>query len=249
MPYTHANQPMADNPSATTNTALVPDPNMGGDLAAAIAWLAQTLATQNVHPQPAPNAPATLVALPTRLREPDTFNSSDVNKLQVFILQCSLHFQDHANTFSSDRAKVVYTLSFLTGPALSWFKPRLFDPSPPTWVHNWDLFCTELESNFGPFDPVREAKAKIKTLVMAEGSHSTTYFMEFNHLASRIQWGDHALLQQAYKGLAHCIKNEMVHHNWPITLLALHKLIQAIDYHYWEWKAEITCKANPLPNK
>ena len=72
-----------------------------------------------------------------------------------------------------------------------------------------------------------------------------TYFVEFNCLASHIQWGDHALLWQAYKGLAHHIKNKMVHYDWPITLLDLHKLVQAINYHYWEWKAEITCEANP----
>ena len=70
----------------------------------------------------------------------------------------------------------------------------------------------ELEANFGPFDPVREAEAKIETLVMAKGFHSTIYFMEFNRLASCIQWDDHALLGKAYKGLARCIKNEMVHH-------------------------------------
>ena len=165
-------------------------------MAAAIALLAQTLAAQNVHPPPALYAPAVPVTSPTRLREPDshTFDGLDVNKLRVFILQCSLHFQDHANAFSSGRAKVAYTLSYLTGPALGWFKPRLFAPSLPAWVHHWDLFCTELESNFGPFNPVGEAEAEIKTLVMARGSHSMTYFMEFNRLASCIQWGDHALL-------------------------------------------------------
>ena len=36
----------------------------------------------------------------------------------------------------------------------------------------------------------------------------------------------------------------MVHHDQPITLLDLHKLVQAIDYRYWEQKAEITHKAN-----
>ena len=50
---------------------------------------------------------------------------------------------------------------------------------------------------------------------------------------------------RAYKGLACRIKNEMVHHDRPIMLLDLHKLVQAIDYCYWEWKAEITCEANP----
>ena len=71
----------------------------------------------------------------------------------------------------------------------------------------------ELETNFGPFDLVGEAKAEIKMLVMAEGFRCTIYFMEFNHLASHIQWDDHALLWQAYKGLARHIKNEMVHHD------------------------------------
>ena len=84
-------------------------------------------------------------------------------------------------------------------PALSWFEPGLFDPSLPTWVNNWDLFHAGLEYNFGLFNPVGEAKAKIETLVLDKGSHSATYFMEFNRLASHIQWGDDALLQQAYK--------------------------------------------------
>ena len=194
MPFTRTNPPTADDPSAATNTASAPDPDMGGDLAAAIALLAQTLATRNVDPPPAPYAPAALVTSPTRLREPDTFDGLDANKLQVFILQCSLHFQDRANAFSSNRAKVTYALSYLMGPALSWFEPGLFNPSPPTWVHHWDLFHTKLESNFGPFDRVGEAEAEIETLVMAEGSRSTMYFVEFNHLASRIQWGNHALI-------------------------------------------------------
>ena len=131
-------------------------------------------------------------------REPDTFEGLDANKLQVFILQCSLHFQDCANTFSTDRAKVAYALSYLTGPALGWLEPGLFALSPPAWVHHWDLFHIELESNFGPFDPVREAEAEIETLVMAKGSRSVTYFVEFNHLVSHIQWGDHALCQGSY---------------------------------------------------
>ena len=107
----------------------------------------------------------------------------------MFILQCSLHFQDCANTCSTGRAKVAYALSYLTGPALGWFELGLFALSPPAWVHHWDLFCTELEYNFGPFDLVGEAEAEIETLVMAKGSHSATYFVEFNRLASHIQWG------------------------------------------------------------
>ena len=78
---------MADNPSSAMNTVSAPDPDtggnpdMGGDLAAAIASLAQTLAAQNVHPPPAPHTPAAPVTSPTRFWEPDTFDGSDANKL------------------------------------------------------------------------------------------------------------------------------------------------------------------------
>ena len=83
MPFTCANpaEPMAEDPLAATNTASAPDPDMGGDLAAAIALLAQTLAAQNIHPPLTPHAPMVPVTLLTKLQESDTFDSSDVNKL------------------------------------------------------------------------------------------------------------------------------------------------------------------------
>ena len=37
----------------------------------------------------------------------------------------------------------------------------------------------------------------------------------------------------------------MVHHDWPIILQELHKLMQAIDHRYWEQKAKVTHEANP----
>ena len=37
----------------------------------------------------------------------------------------------------------------------------------------------------------------------------------------------------------------MVHHNQPVTLRDLCKLIQAIDHRYWEWKAKVMHEANP----
>ena len=193
---------------------------MGGNLAAAIVLLARTLA--------APRTKSTPVASPTKLWEPDTFNGLDTNKLQPFIFQCSLLFQDQTNVFSNDLAKVTYGLSFLTGSALRWFELALFEGLAPPWISDWSLFQHELETNFGPFDPVGEAEADIESLTMPEASQATTYFVEFNRLASHIQWDDHVLLHQAYKGLSWCIKNEMVHHDnidRPLTLLDLWKLI------------------------
>src|SRR6266481_2245197 len=109
----------------------------------------------------------------------------------------------------------------------------------PLWLSDWPLFRNELSTNFGSFDPVGEAEAEIEGLSMPENSWVTLYFVEFNRLAACLQWGNSALLRQAYKGLARRIKNEMVHHEKPTSLLALRKLVQSIDSQYWERKAEV----------
>ena len=69
--------PAVNNPSAATNTTTAPNPDdMGGDLAATIALLANTLATQRTPPNP-----LVLVTSPTKLWDPNTFNGLDANKL------------------------------------------------------------------------------------------------------------------------------------------------------------------------
>ena len=81
MLITRATQPLTDNPSVTTNTTMAPDPDTGGDLAAAIALLAQPLAAKNARPLATQSTPTVPVTSPTRLRKPDTVDSSDANKL------------------------------------------------------------------------------------------------------------------------------------------------------------------------
>jgi len=208
----------SSNPSIQTPSATVPDPGdepgeTRGDLAATIVLLAKTLATLRAKSAP--------MAHPPKLREPNTFDGSNANKLHTFIFQCGLHFQDRANVFSNDLTKVTYALSFLTGSALGWFEPALLEGLAPPWISDWDLFYHELETNFGLFNLVGEAKANIEILTMPEPARASTYFMEFNQLTSCIQWDDHVLMHQAYKGLSQHVKNEMVHHDKPLTLLDL----------------------------
>jgi len=157
----------SNSPSVQTPSAVAPNPRdepseTRGDLAAAIALLDKTLA--------APRTESAPTAHPTKLREPDMFDGSDANKLCTFIFQCGLHFQDKANVFSNNLTKVTYALSFLTGSALGWFKPALFEGLTPPWISDWDLFRHELETNFGPFNPVGEAEADIEIPTMPEAS-------------------------------------------------------------------------------
>src|SRR5882724_12477389 len=128
-----------------------------------------------------------------KLREPDSFNGSDSQKLRTFILQCKLNFQDRPYQFQDDTTKVNYILSHLKGSALDCFKPTLLDPIEPLWLSDLNLFIEELETNFGTYDPVSEAEAELEGLRMHESHQAMKYFIKFQQLAARIQWGEAAL--------------------------------------------------------
>ena len=80
-----------------------------------------------------------------KLREPDTFDGSDLKKLRTFLLLCKLNFRDRPDLFPDGTTKVNYVLSYLKGSALECFEPGLLDPTMPAWASNFDLFVTELD--------------------------------------------------------------------------------------------------------
>ena len=149
------------------------------------------------------------------------FDGSDAQKLQPFIVQCTLNFRDQPDAFSSDSAKVIYVLSYLKGSALNWFKPGLTSKDEPDWLHSYSEFLSELRINFGPHNPEAKAEAKLKTLQMCNNQRITKYNVDFNRLAPRVKWGESTLLRQYYIGLLARIKDEFVHVGRPDTLSRL----------------------------
>src|SRR6266481_3974541 len=164
-----------------------------------------------------------------KLRDPDPFDGSDTRKLCTFIIQCKLNFCDHSDLFQDDMMKVNYMLSYLKGMALDCFEPALLEIPKPTWLSDFTLFLEELEASFGSYDPIGKAEAELEGLRMQENHQAMKYFIKFMQLATCIQWGKAALLQQAYNGLAKHIKNNMVHHDKPTTLPGLRTTAQPID--------------------
>src|SRR6266481_2411885 len=153
-----------------------------------------------------------------KVQDPNPFNRSDTQKLCTFILQCKLNFHDCSDLFQDDMTKVNYMLSCLKGTALDCFEPALLETPEPTWLSDFALFLEELEASFGSYDPVSEAEVELEGLRMQENHQALKYFIKFMQLAARVQWGEAALLRQAYNGLAKRIKNDMVHHDKPTTL-------------------------------
>jgi len=150
----------------------------------------------------------------TKVHEPDTFNGTDPKKLRTFLVQCELCFQDRAKAFRQDRARVMFAQSYLKRMTLEWFEPDLLnsgDPADhPRWMDSWVHFVAELQSTFGPHDPVTDAEHQLEHLRMKDSYRVTQYIVDFNRLASQVQdYGDGALRRLFYSGLLDHLKDEI----------------------------------------
>ena len=120
----------------------------------------------------------------TKVCEPDTFNGTNPKKLCTFFVQCKLNFQDRPKAFQTDRAKVTFAQSYLKGIALEWFEPDLLgmeDPDTrPLWMTSWREFVIELQTTFGPHDPVANAEHQLNHLRMKDTHRVNRYVVNFN---------------------------------------------------------------------
>ena len=180
-----------------------------------------------------------------KVQEPDTFDSTDPKKLRTFLVQCELCFQDHAKAFHLDRAKVMFARSYLKGMTLEWFEPDLLNSSDPAdrpcWMDSWVQFVAELQSTFGPHDPIADAEHQLEHLRMKDAHHVMRYIVDFNCLTSQVQdYRDGALHRLFYSSLLDRLKDEIARVGKPLTLHGLRALCQEINARYWERKDEIS---------
>jgi len=180
-----------------------------------------------------------------KVREPDTFNGTDPKKLRTFLVQCELCFQDRAKAFCLDREKVTFAQSYLKGMTLEWFELDLLNSSDPAdrprWMDSWVHFVAELQSTFGPHDPIADAEHQLEHLQMKDAHRVMRYIVDFNRLASQVQdYGDGALRRLFYSGLPDRLKDEIARVGKPLTLHGLRALCQEIDTCYWECKDKIS---------
>ena len=90
-------------------------------------------------------------------------------------------------------------LHYLT--SRNWFKPSLTSGLNLAWLDDYSDFISELRKNFGPHDPKGEAEADLENLRMRDNQRIVKYIVNFNRLATHVQWGEAALCQQLYRGL------------------------------------------------
>ena len=164
-----------------------------------------------------------------KVKEPDTFDSSDPRKLNNFILLCNLYFRN-SPAYSDNEPKVTFALSFLRGIALEYFEPSILDfDETPSWIDNWSTFIWTLWTQFSPIDPTAYAEDGIDNLKMQENQRIVKYNVKFTHLVIQTGWDDSILHHHYYSSLAEQIKDIMGQQGKPATLEAMKALTHSID--------------------
>ncbi|KAF5360223.1 hypothetical protein D9757_015412 [Collybiopsis confluens] len=152
--------------------------------------------------------------------------------------------------FDTDEKKILFVLSYLSGRALSWFEPEILNPNllnPPAWLFSFEKFITELQENFGPFDPIGDAEESLNELQMDNSERVIGYNTKFNAYAALVDWNDSALRFVYRKGLAPRIKDDLKNITEHRNLWIFKTQIAELDNKYWKRVHERKVKARMHP--
>jgi hypothetical protein len=173
--------------------------------------------TQTATPTPTPQT--IHVETPTsakapKISMPDKFDGNR-QKFRGFINQVKLVFQMQPNSYNTDKIKIGFIGSLLSGPALDWYAGLMERSSP--LLSNMTNFSTRFEASFGNTDKAHTAAVKISNL--SQGNRPAAFYAsEFQQIASDLEWDDAALMEQFRFGLRGDVKDLMLGFLDPVDL-------------------------------
>ena len=190
---------------------------------------------QRLGPSPPETPPAEIpVAAPTanqdaplnlRLASPEKF-SGDLGDCRTFLVQCDLHFKHNPAAFVSDRAKVAFMLSHLTGRAAAW--------ATAEWSRDSDIcqsltdFQQTMRKIFDHTSPAREASRALMQIKQRR-RQVVDYAIEFRTVAADSGWNTPALIDAFMNGLSEPIKDHLAPSELPQDLEAIIAMSIRVD--------------------
>lgn len=166
--------------------------------------------------QPAQSAETSSSANPAReprLPPPEKY-SGEPGTCRSFLSQCTLIFELQPGTFPTDRAKVAYVITQLSGRAREW--------GTATWdagssvCGKFEEFAAEMKRVFDRSKHGHEAAREL--LHMRQGRRSVSdYAIDFQTLATTTGWSSGALFDTFLDGLSEDIKDELACQDLPKT--------------------------------
>ncbi len=151
--------------------------------------------------------------------EPHANNPSlydgDPNSCRAFLSQCSLVFALQPRRYATERLKIAYVITLLTGRAREW-GTAVWDTGA-SFCNVFDDFRCEMTRLFDR--SVRGDEAASKLARLRQGGRSVTdYAIQFKTLAASCDWNEGALRAMFREGLNFEIQDEIATHELPLDL-------------------------------
>ncbi|XP_063043653.1 uncharacterized protein LOC134437997 [Engraulis encrasicolus] len=175
---------------------------------------------------PAPPSPATPSPFrEPRLPAPQPYDGNP-NNCRSFLSQCSLTLELQSLAFPTERSRVAYLITLLTGRAREW-GTAVWDANA-TCCSSYKTFTDEMKKVFDRSHAGREAAREI--MALRQGTRSVfDYAIEFRTLSASCKWNDDALYDAFLNGLSDAVKDELVPRELPSELTELMDLAGRID--------------------
>ncbi|KAK3515731.1 hypothetical protein QTP70_030176, partial [Hemibagrus guttatus] len=189
-------------------------------------WLSptQTASSAGVpEPLPSPQVPAPRVE--PCLAPPQRF-SEDPSACRGFLTKCSLTFELQPSSFPSDRAKLAYVITLLSGKALTW--------ATLLWAVQ-STFCSSFSAFEGEFrrvldHPISSQEESKHLLSLWQANRSAAeYAIHFSTTAAGSGWNNESLLVCFQNNLLEALQDELVMQEPANDLEALIDLAIRLD--------------------
>lgn len=188
-------------------------------------------------PPPASAPPPALpAAREPHIPTPERYSGS-LGSCSQFLLQCSLVFDLQPNTYNTDKSRIAFMISFLTGKAAQWATAVVENNSPA--CRSYVEFTEVMKKIFD--HPLKGKEAATRLLSLKQGSSSVAqYAIDFRILAAESGWDDTALQGVFIKGLNERVKDELAARDETNSFEELISLTTRLDNRLRERQREKT---------
>jgi len=183
-----------------------------------------------------------LQSKPIKLSPLEKFDGTR-SKLKGFLAAASIHLDVNQDKLPNDTARVSFVAAHFTGKAMDWFEIFLIErmkypeeqwgPETRAIFTSYEYFEQKLTISFGEVDIKRVAEQKLQRLHQTKSA--SIYTSEFEQLASKLNWGEEALMARYYEGLKEHIRYELIRMDQPLTFAALAQQAIRIDDRLYFW--------------
>ncbi|CEP17737.1 hypothetical protein, partial, partial [Parasitella parasitica] len=162
-----------------------------------------------VTPNPPARAREVVPSFHVKVKEPNVF-SGKAAYCNSFFSQLFLVYTSDPARFETDRSKIIYAISYMSGVAFQYMEPylqKVYTDDPPVIMNDFKVFKDTITLAFGDNHPILNAEASIRSL--KQTGPVATYVSEFRRLSMQLKWNDEAFISQFKINLKEFIIKEL----------------------------------------